>query len=213
MESSPFNALFYVGGSIGFRYAIATSLDHGISIVETAAAKTRRHSVWFARTVTSGSFDVSLAWKTERERDGFLKWIEDYVTSVSDPNSSSTPMMSVFILRPGNLPQFSRAGIPSSGMAYDYVAGTSAHRLSLTFMGTGNRTFESLKTRAPGDPVLEALYPGGYETGNDVPTPSLYNLPSEVEIQRELRAPQNAWFARNSIANVISSATQRVRSS
>ena len=196
-----YNALFYVNERYGFRYATATVLDHGTSIIPQTEGSTRRYSVWFSKVVTSSSFGVELTWATRAGRDDFMTWLEQYIIALSDPNVTGVPMMSIYIRMPEGMDNFTRIAVPTEGMDYQYSYDDVSHAHTIKFVGTSDPIFKSLRTQAPGDPVLEKLYPGGYTKGSPVTIPALYDLPSELEIRNRLNGgPGKQWFSARRIA-------------
>jgi hypothetical protein len=199
MSAELYSGLFYVGERHGYRFAPVTRLDHGMSIVPEEEGTTRKYTVWFSKVVTSSSFSATLTWASRGERDAFLEWLRGYLEEIGDPNRASRTMMRVYVAMPDGMEPFHKIAVPVSGMVYDYRAGTAAYSLNLAFVGTSDPVFSSLKTVAPGDPVLRNLYPGGYTTESSEGDLALYDLPSDLELrsQKNGAAP---WFSSRRIA-------------
>lgn len=195
------NALFFYqeGGSVSFQFAIATAVDHGMSIQGTGEANTRTQNVWFAKVVTSSSFDVSLVWRhrtpsdesrmaqwgghSRGSRDAFFDWLKAYSEKVTSRGASQISPIRAIIAMPEGLETFDRWGVPTSGMLYDYEGEPALYRAAISFAGTRGFTKERRsQTVAPGSKELQALYPGGFlpnesHSGAGLDT---YDLPSDI---------------------------------
>jgi hypothetical protein len=213
------NALFFYQddkGGVSAQFAVATAVDHGMSIQGTGEASTRTQNVWFAKVVTSSSFDVSLVWKHRSEaadkaapipgsggqhyrgsRDAFLDWIKDYSERVTGRGSLQLSPIRAIIAMPEGLATFDRWGVPTSGMLYDYEGEPALYRAAISFAGTRGFTQDRRsKTVAPGGPFrsLKKLYPGGYSGDRAYSTIMSYDLPSDTSQLENYSNPREAAF-------------------
>lgn len=172
--SQEFNALFIAQG-YGVQGVPFVGASFGLEIISGEAHSSVNQTMYTTK-VTNDSFNIVLVYADYGEYDGFSRWLQNYATSVVDPNSG---VGACRVICPAQF--FDKTGVPTTGIDFGDAYDAKTYTLQIAFEGAedsitindGSSPFWSTFVPAIADPVdAPYFYPGGIQlsgtqAGND----------------------------------------------
>jgi len=160
MANTGENATMTVAG-YGTRSVILESIGHGMSVVADSA-EARNHKAFYTTKVTSGSFDLGIAFTSYAKYNSWVSWMREYLRRLA--NGQLGPMR-VQMPKLG----FDKIGVPSTSILFGDARRNVIYRADITFIGTSdptetsthNATISQFRLGSKDALVAPFFYPGG----------------------------------------------------
>lgn len=154
------NATLTVAG-YGTRSVLVETVAHGMSVV-SSTDDARNHRAFYTNKVTSGSFDLAMAFLSHASYQSWSSWMMEYLRRLADgklgPMRVKVPRFS-----------FDKIGVPNAAVPFGDTMGIIVYRTQMTFIGTSdpldpssyNETVSQFRNAGKDEKIAPYFYPAG----------------------------------------------------
>lgn len=154
------NATMQVAG-YGTKSVLVESVAHGMSVVSSDDSA-RNHRAFYTNKVTSGSFDLAMAFLSHASYQAWATWMMEYLRRLADGKLGP---MRVKVPKFG----FDKIGVPNASVPFGDTMGIVVYKTSMTFIGTSdpldpssyNETVSQFRNAGKDEEIAPYFYPAG----------------------------------------------------